>query len=239
MYEKHKLLVANRGEIAVRIIRTAKEEGLATVALYTASDALSPHVGMADEAVFLSTTEETMDDSQTTESESQAYLSGPLIVSICRAHGATMLHPGYGFLAESAEFAQAVLDAGVTWLGPNPSIIKTMGLKHLAREAALKVGVNPVPGSEGLVDDAAAAVEVSSRIGYPLMIKAAAGGGGMGMVICEDEHALLEGFTRVKKRAEVSVQTSFSSSINQPRSLGSVQLRRSFYRTLRLLCKTH
>ncbi|KAJ7201761.1 allophanate hydrolase subunit 2-domain-containing protein [Mycena rebaudengoi] len=194
MYEKHKLLVANRGEIAVRIIRTAKEEGLATVALYTASDALSPHVGMADEAVFLSTTEETMDDSQTTESESQAYLSGPLIVSI------------------SPEFAQAVLDAGVTWLGPNPSIIKTMGLKHLAREAGPKVGVNPVPGSEGLVDDATAAVEVSSRIGYPLMIKAAAGGGGMGMVICEDEHALLEGFTRSQKACGIFIERYVSSA---------------------------
>ncbi|KAJ6572508.1 allophanate hydrolase subunit 2-domain-containing protein, partial [Mycena vulgaris] len=194
----HKLLVANRGEIAVRILRTARAEGIATVAIYTPSDALSPHVTMADEAVLLAPPS---DDAA--ESESQTYLVGPRIIALASKHGVTMLHPGYGFLSESAEFAQTVLDAGIVWLGPRPSVIRTMGLKHLARDVAAQANVACVPGSEGLVEDEAGAVQVAERVGFPVMVKASAGGGGMGMVICEDEHALLDAFLRVKKRAEV------------------------------------
>ncbi|KAJ6550228.1 allophanate hydrolase subunit 2-domain-containing protein [Mycena capillaripes] len=192
----HKLLVANRGEIALRIIRTAKTEGIATVAIYTSSDALSPHVTLADEAIFLTPQSDA-------ESESQVYLSGARIIALSKAHQVTMLHPGYGFLSEDAAFAQGVMDAGILWLGPTPGVIKTMGLKHLAREVAMKAGVACVPGSTGLVTDAADALRIAARIGYPVMLKASAGGGGMGMVICADEHALGDAFTRVTQRAEV------------------------------------
>ncbi|KAK7023327.1 urea carboxylase [Favolaschia claudopus] len=191
----HKLLVANRGEIAVRIIRTAKAEGITTIAIYTSSDALSPHVSLADESIFL---ELSADDS----SESAPYLSISRIVSICQEHKITMVHPGYGFLSENAAFAQAVLDAGIIWLGPKPDVIKLMGLKHLAREIATKVGLPCVPGSEGLVPDVSAAKEVAASIGYPVMLKASAGGGGMGMVICVNEPNLAEAFERVSRRAK-------------------------------------
>ncbi|KAJ7032905.1 allophanate hydrolase subunit 2-domain-containing protein [Mycena alexandri] len=191
----HKLLVANRGEIALRIIRTAKAEGIATVAIYTSSDALSPHVTLADEAVFLA-------PQSPTESESQAYLSASRIISVCLEHRVTMVHPGYGFLSENAEFAYGVRDAGIIFLGPTPDVIQTMGLKHLAREVAIKAGVACVPGSTGLVDTESVALETAERVGFPVMIKASAGGGGMGMVICEDEEALADAFGRVQKRAE-------------------------------------
>ncbi|KAJ7093306.1 allophanate hydrolase subunit 2-domain-containing protein [Mycena belliarum] len=191
----HKLLVANRGEIALRIIRTAKAEGLATVAVYTPSDALSPHVTLADEAVSLSVL------GNKPEPESQAYLAGPRIVALAAAHGVTMLHPGYGFLAENAAFAQAVRDAGIAWLGPAPETIRTMGMKHLARELAGKAGVACVPGSDALVGDVESAVGIARSLGFPVMLKASAGGGGMGMVVCEDEGALVDAFARVQARA--------------------------------------
>ncbi|KAJ7706503.1 allophanate hydrolase subunit 2-domain-containing protein [Mycena metata] len=191
----HKLLVANRGEIALRIIRTAKAQNIATVAIYTSSDAISPHVTLADEAVFLA-------PQSPTEPESQAYLSASRIISVCLERGVTMVHPGYGFLSENAEFAQSVRDAGIIFLGPTPDVIRTMGLKHLAREVAIKAGVACVPGSTGLVETESVALETAARVGFPVMIKASAGGGGMGMVICEDEHALAEAFGRVQKRAE-------------------------------------
>ncbi|KAJ7476415.1 allophanate hydrolase subunit 2-domain-containing protein [Mycena galericulata] len=195
----HKLLVANRGEIALRIMRTARAEGIATVAIYTSSDALSPHVTAADEAIFLGPQSS---DDKSPEAESQAYLSGPRIVSLAQEHGVTMLHPGYGFLSENAEFAQAVLDAGIVWLGPRPSVIKLMGLKHLAREVAREANVVCVPGSEGLMEDETTTIQIANRIGFPVMLKASAGGGGMGMVICDNEDALVDAFSRVKKRAE-------------------------------------
>ncbi|KAF8187965.1 allophanate hydrolase subunit 2-domain-containing protein [Mycena galopus ATCC 62051] len=196
----HKLLVTNRGEIALRIIRTAKAEKIKTVAIYTASDALSPHVALADEALFLAPGNS--DSESDAESESQAYLSPERIIALCLNHQVTMLHPGYGFLSENAAFAQAVLDAGIIWLGPTPGVIKTMGLKHLAREVAMEAGVVCVPGSAGLVGDEAAAQQVAAEIGFPLMLKASAGGGGMGMVICSDAHALADAFLRVTQRAK-------------------------------------
>jgi acetyl/propionyl-CoA carboxylase alpha subunit len=190
----HKLLVANRGEIALRIIRTAKVQGIVTVAIYTSSDALSPHVTLADETIFLASDG---------ESESQAYLSGPRIIALCQKHQVTMLHPGYGFLSENSAFAQAVLDVGIIWLGPKPDVIRTMGLKHLARDVAMKAGVTCIPGSEGLVPDAADARAIAGRIRFPVMLKASAGGGGMGMVVCADEDALAEAFSRTTQRAKV------------------------------------
>ncbi|KAJ7700522.1 hypothetical protein B0H14DRAFT_2417282, partial [Mycena olivaceomarginata] len=188
------------GEIALSIIRTAKAEVIHTVAIYTSSDALPPHVTLADEALFLAPAS---DNNEESESESKAYLSAARIVALCKAHDVTLLGPGYGFLSENAAFAQAVLDAGIIWLGPTPGVIKTMGLKHLAREVMMEAGVVCVPGSTGLVTDEKAGQLITARIGFPVMLEASAGGGGMGMIICADEDAEAEASPHVRRRAEV------------------------------------
>ncbi|RDB19014.1 putative urea carboxylase [Hypsizygus marmoreus] len=199
MYERQKLLVANRGEIAVRIIRAAKELGLPTVAVYTASDTLSPHVSLADEAVALPTAQSLVNDMS---SESHAYANGPAILTICEAHSVTLLHPGYGFLSENADFASLVIKAGITWLGPEPKVIRMMGFKHEARLVALRAGVPVVPGSSTLLETLDEALVDAERFGFPLILKATAGGGGMGMVICENEQELRERFITTKARAK-------------------------------------
>ncbi|KAF9220649.1 hypothetical protein BS17DRAFT_714001 [Gyrodon lividus] len=197
MYGEHKLLVANRGEIAVRIIRTAKRLGIHTVAIYTSSDALSPHVSLADEAALLEDSSETPG-----RSESKSYLSPSAIISVCNDRTVTMVHPGYGFLSENAEFAQAVIGAGMLWIGPQPDVIRSMGLKHEARALAAKAGLPLVPGSQGLVGTFEDALTVSRDVGFPVMLKATAGGGGMGLVICQDEEELSIRFKNTKERAE-------------------------------------
>ncbi|KAJ7229272.1 Pre-ATP-grasp domain-containing protein [Mycena rebaudengoi] len=168
----NKLLVGNRGEMAPRIIRTAKVEGILTVAIYTSSDKLSPHVALTDEALFLT-------PRSATETESTAYLSAARILALCHA---TLPNGGYGFLSVNAAFSQAVFDAGIPWLGPTPSVIKTIGLKHLAREVAMELDVICVPGSTGLVSDETVALEVAARIGCPVILKANAKCGEMWMV---------------------------------------------------------
>ncbi|KAF8901326.1 urea carboxylase [Gymnopilus junonius] len=204
IYDAHKLLIANRGEIAVRIIRTAKRLGLKTVAIYTPSDALSPHVLQADEAVPLPIQGESSahTDASVTVSESTAYLSAPAILAICKAHSVTLVHPGYGFLSENADFAQLVVENGMLWLGPRPDVIRMMGIKHQARKVAISAGVEVVPGSDGLVKTEDEAVEVAKRSGFPIMLKATAGGGGMGMTVCRDEDSLRQDFHVTKDRAQ-------------------------------------
>jgi urea carboxylase len=197
--EPQKLLVANRGEIAVRILKTAKRLGLETVAIYSSSDSLSPHVTLADEAVPLSTS----------CPESTAYLDIPTILSICKEHTVTLLHPGYGFLSENHEFASQVGDCGVTWVGPQPGIVRMMGLKHEAREIARMAGVPLNPGSDGLISDENA-VEVAKRIGYPVMLKATAGGGGLGMMICKNEEDLKERLVSTRARCKASFRYNYS-----------------------------
>ncbi|KAG9312717.1 putative urea carboxylase [Chiua virens] len=197
-YGGHKLLVANRGEIAVRIIRTAKALGIATAAVYSTSDALSPHVSLADEAVLLKATSQPF----VGEPESKLYLSSSAIIAVCKDRHATMVHPGYGFLSENADFAQAVVDAGIIWLGPRPDVIRAMGLKHEARDVATKAGLPLVPGSQGLVSTPEDALRIAREIGFPVMLKATAGGGGMGLVVCNDETELSARFTSTKERAE-------------------------------------
>ncbi|KAH7919924.1 hypothetical protein BV22DRAFT_1022136 [Leucogyrophana mollusca] len=197
-YLRHKLLVANRGEIAVRIIRTAQRLGVSTVAIYTPSDALSPHVALADQAVLL----QTDNDSDVASSESKAYLSVPLILSICEQYRVTMVHPGYGFLSENADFSRSVHDAGIIWLGPRADTIQAMGLKHEARAIAVQAGLELVPGSKGLVNGLEDALTASQGIGFPVMLKATAGGGGMGLVICQDEGELSTRFASTKQRAQ-------------------------------------
>ncbi|CAA7263887.1 unnamed protein product [Cyclocybe aegerita] len=191
----HKLLVANRGEIAVRIIRTAKRLGLKAVAIYTPSDALSPHVIQADQTIALPTADPP-------SSEATAYLSAASIISICKQHTVTLVHPGYGFLSENADFAAQVIDSGMVWLGPRPEVIRSMGVKHIARKMAEEAGLEIVPGSKNLVASEVEALEVAERCGYPVVLKATAGGGGMGIFVCKDSIELQESFRSTKDRAK-------------------------------------
>ena len=196
--QQQKLLVANRGEIAVRVLRTAKRLRIPTVAVYTHSDATSPHVLLADEAVAL------RPDDADPVSNSRGYLDAEAIVDICKEHGVTLVHPGYGFLSENTHFAGLLRDAGITFLGPRPETIQAMGLKHEAKALAAEVGVPLVPGSDGLLESEEEAVEFADRIGYPVMLKSTAGGGGMGLVICRSADELRARLHSTRDRATVS-----------------------------------
>jgi len=167
-----KLLIANRGEIAVRIIRAAQELGLKTVQVYSAADEASLAVQMADEAVEIGP-----------PAANKSYLDVAAVLKAAKATSADAIHPGYGFLAENAAFADAVVDAGLAFVGPSGDIIRRMGDKASARRAAVEAGVPTVPGSDGLIDDPEAAEKLAAEIGYPIMIKATAGGGGRGIRI--------------------------------------------------------
>ena len=176
-----KLLVANRGEIAVRVLRTAKDMGLATVAVYSEADANAPHVQAADEAVCVGPAP-----------SNESYLIIDRIVEAALSTGADAIHPGYGFLSENAEFAEAVEKAGIRFVGPHPHAIRVMGSKLAAKEAVAVRNIPMVPGTEGAVSDPAEAKREAERIGFPLLIKASAGGGGKGMRAVHDP-AQLEG----------------------------------------------
>ena len=197
-FQQQKLLVANRGEIAVRVLRTAKRLHIPTVAVYTRSDATSPHVLLADEAVAL------RPDDADPVSNSRGYLDAEAIVDICKERGVTLVHPGYGFLSENTHFATILRDAGVTFLGPRPETIQAMGLKHEAKALAVEVEVPLVPGSDGLLESEEEAVEVADKIGYPVMLKSTAGGGGMGLVICRSADELRVRLHSTRERATVS-----------------------------------
>jgi acetyl-CoA carboxylase, biotin carboxylase subunit len=165
-----KVLVANRGEIALRVMRACHELGIATVAVHSTADAEALHVKFADESVCVGE-----------PLASASYLNVPRLVAACEITGADAVHPGYGFLAENAEFAEILGSCEVKWIGPAPHIINRMGDKDQARRTATEAGVPVVPGSEGIVVDAEEAARVAAQIGYPVMIKAVAGGGGKGM----------------------------------------------------------
>lgn len=190
---QHKLLVANRGEVAVRILRTAHRLSIPTVAVYTQSDAQAPHVLHASSSVALP------------GDDARGYLDAEAIIAICRAHGVTLVHPGYGFLSENPDFARMLEDAGVTFLGPRAECIRAMGLKHMARDIAEEVGVPLVPGSKGLIHDVDAVVECAQNVGLPVMMKCTAGGGGMGLVVCRTEQEVREKFITTRERAKVIV----------------------------------
>jgi acetyl-CoA carboxylase biotin carboxylase subunit len=174
-----KVLIANRGEIAVRVIRARRELGIKTVAVFSEADRESLHVLLADEAVPIGP-----------PPASESYLVIDKLIAAARATGAAAVHPGYGFLAENAKFAQACLDANLTFIGPPPAAIRAMGDKMAARRVAIKMGVPVVPGTEQPVSDDAEAVRVAERVGYPVMLKAAMGGGGKGMRLVHTAAAL-------------------------------------------------
>jgi propionyl-CoA carboxylase alpha chain len=188
-----KILIANRGEIACRIIRTARHMGIATVAVYSEADARALHVEMADEKVPVGPPPAT-----------QSYLAIDRIVAACLKTGAEAVHPGYGFLAEHPAFPQALAAAGIAFIGPNAAAIAAMGDKIEAKRRAAAAGVATVPGRLGTVADAEEAVRIARAIGYPVMIKAAAGGGGKGMRIANGASEVREGFARARSEANSS-----------------------------------
>ena len=183
-----RILVANRGEIAVRVIRAAHDLGLEAVAVYSEADAEAPHVRMADDALAIGPA-----------AASRSYLDIGAVVKAARESGCEAVHPGYGFLAERAAFASAVEDAGLVFIGPRPEHIELMGDKARARRAAADAGVPTIPGSEATVSSAQQAAEVAREIGYPIALKAAGGGGGRGIRIVQDP-SRLEGDYRTAAR---------------------------------------
>ena len=185
------VLVANRGEIARRVMRTARRMGIRAVGVYSDADADLPYVREADEAVHIGPSQ-----------PAQSYLDGAVLIDAARRTGAAAVHPGYGFLAENADFARRVTVAGLTWVGPDPAAIEQMGDKIRARNLMERAGVPVSPGSREPVADAAAAVAEAARIGFPVMVKAAAGGGGIGMGVAAGPADLHAAFETARSRAE-------------------------------------
>jgi len=188
-----KILVANRGEIACRVMRTAKRMGIATVAVYSDADARSPHVLMADESVRLGPAP-----------ASESYLKAELILLAAKEAGADAIHPGYGFLSERESFARACADAGIAFVGPPPKAIAAMGDKIESKKLAKLAGVSVVPGFVGEILDTEHAVRIATEIGYPVMMKASAGGGGKGMRLAYSEQDVREGFEATKREGLAS-----------------------------------
>ena len=188
-----KILIANRGEIALRVIRAAREMGIRTVAVHSTADADAMHVRMADEAVCIGPPPGT-----------QSYLSIPSIIAACEITGAQAIHPGYGFLSENANFVQIVEDHGLTFIGPSSEHIRLMGDKITAKETAKSLGIPVVPGSDGGVPDFDTAKTVAAEMGYPVIIKATAGGGGRGMKVAKSEKELETAFRTARTEAKAA-----------------------------------
>ncbi len=206
-----KILIANRGEIACRIIRTARRMGIATVAVHSDADAAALHVAMADEAVRLGP-----------PPAAQSYLLGEAIVAACRQTGAEAVHPGYGFLSEREWFARALEEAGIVFIGPPPEAIAAMGDKIESKRLAAEAGVHVVPGFVGEIADQDHAARIAAQIGYPVMMKASAGGGGKGMRLAFSEADLREGFDAVRREARASFgddRLFLEKFIEQPRHI--------------------
>ena len=188
-----KILIANRGEIACRVIKTAKKMGIATVAVYSDADRDAVHVAMADEAVHIGPPQ-----------AAQSYLVGEKIIAACKQTGAQAVHPGYGFLSERASFCAALEAEGIVFIGPKPKAIEAMGDKIESKKFASAAKVSTVPGFLGVIEDAAQAEKIAGEIGYPVMIKASAGGGGKGMRIAWSKEEVRDGFDRAKSEAKSS-----------------------------------
>jgi acetyl-CoA carboxylase, biotin carboxylase subunit len=187
----NKILIANRGEIALRIIRACKELGIPTVAVYSEVDVESLHVQLADEAVCIGRAP-----------SSDSYLKIDRIMSAAEISDADAIHPGYGFLAENAHFAEICASCNIKFIGPSPTAIRMMGDKNAAREQAIKAGVPVSPGSNGIIETESQAIKVAKKIGYPVMIKAVAGGGGRGMRGAHNDVSLVQGFHAARGEAE-------------------------------------
>ncbi len=206
-----KILVANRGEIALRVMRTARKMGIKTVAIYSEADRNAPHVAYADEAVLIGP-----------PPSNQSYLLGDKIVEVALNLGVDGIHPGYGFLSENAGFARAVVAAGITFIGPSPESMEVMGSKLAAKDAVKRYDIPMVPGIDKAVEDPQVAIQIARDIGFPILIKASAGGGGKGMRIVENEEELEEQM----KRAISEALSSFGDGsvfiekyVNQPRHI--------------------
>jgi acetyl-CoA carboxylase biotin carboxylase subunit len=188
-----KILIANRGEIALRILRAAKELGIATVAVYSTADANAMHVRLADESVCIGP-----------PPARDSYLNVPALLAACEITGADALHPGYGFLSENARFAEILEDHNIAFIGPKAEHIKIMGDKIEAKRTARRLGIPCVPGSEGGVSDTDEAMRIARDIGFPVLVKAAAGGGGRGMKVARSEHDLEHAIATAKAEAKAA-----------------------------------
>ena len=188
-----KILIANRGEIALRVIRACREMGIQSVAVHSTADADAMHVRMADEAVCIGP-----------PSSAQSYLSIPAIISACEITGAQAIHPGYGFLSENANFVQIVEDHGITFIGPTAAHIRIMGDKITAKETAKELGIPVVPGSAGGVPTVEDAKKIGAEFGYPVIIKATAGGGGRGMKVARNEAEMETAFRTARSEAKAA-----------------------------------
>src|SRR5579862_1884926 len=188
-----KILIANRGEIACRVIKTCRKMGIKTVAVYSDADRSALHVEMADEAVHIG------------ESPSaKSYLVIDRIVAACKETGAEAVHPGYGFLSENKAFQEALAKNKIVFIGPDSEAIEAMGDKIASKKLAEKAGVSTVPGFNDIIKDVAHAKEIAKKVGYPVMLKASAGGGGKGMRIARNESEVQEGFERATSEAKSS-----------------------------------
>ncbi|QKY69132.1 acetyl/propionyl/methylcrotonyl-CoA carboxylase subunit alpha [Lentibacillus sp. CBA3610] len=186
----NKILIANRGEIAARVIRTCKKLGIETVAVYSEADQKAPFVSMADESFLLGPPR-----------VQESYLDTEKIMPIAKKSGADAIHPGYGFLSENGSFAEMCEQAGIRFIGPSADVMEKMGSKIAAREAMEKAGVPVVPGTDGAVASSDEAIEIARDIGYPIMLKASAGGGGIGMQVVNTDQELIKAFESNSKRA--------------------------------------
>ena len=191
-----KVLIANRGEIALRIIRACHELGVKTVAVYSEADRESLHVRFADEDVCIGPAP-----------AAQSYLNVPQIIAAAEVTGAEAIHPGYGFLAENAEFSEICSRSDIVFIGPTPDQIRSMGDKATARRTMTELGVPTVPGSDGVVSDPEEAARIAAEIGYPVMVKASAGGGGKGMRVVPDA----ENFHRLLQAAQTEAKAGFGN----------------------------
>ncbi|MFQ5606527.1 MAG: acetyl-CoA carboxylase biotin carboxylase subunit [Candidatus Zixiibacteriota bacterium] len=188
-----KILIANRGEIALRVIRACRELGIETVAVYSEADRESLHVRFADEAVCIGPAQ-----------SNQSYLDPKRIIAAGEVCNADAIHPGYGFLAENAEFAEICEDCKITFIGPSPAMIRQMGDKAEAKDRMRRAGVPVVPGSDGIVATDQDALKIAREIGFPVMVKATAGGGGKGMRLCYDEEELIRNFAAAGSEAQAN-----------------------------------
>ncbi|MEA3489305.1 MAG: acetyl-CoA carboxylase biotin carboxylase subunit [Candidatus Omnitrophota bacterium] len=206
-----RILIANRGEIALRIIRACKELGIKTVAVYSEVDANSLHVKLADEAVCIGKA-----------MPADSYLNIPSIISAAEITDVEAIHPGYGFLAEDAHFAEICESCQIKFIGPSPENMRLMGDKMAAKETMKKAGIPVIPGSEGVVETKEEALKEAKRIGYPVIIKASAGGGGKGMRVCHNDVRLISAFLTARSEAEASFGSSdvyMEKYIDEPRHI--------------------